>query len=817
MASANALRVLSLLALLCLSFFTSAEQTVPATATGTTTQLPTPELQTQELQAHDAQPLPPVLSLSAPGDYSIGLFSQWLEDRTLTLTADDVMAHDDWTSSDSPSLNFGYSRSAYWLKTRIHAGKLHDWALWIRYSLLDYVEFYLCPEPFSQADQCQTRLAGDEVPYNLGRDVNHPNLIIRFPMAEGQNYVLLMRVQTKGTHQIPASLVDSKTLQQELDTNSIVRGGYYATMVVMGLYNLFIFFLTRERSYLYYTAVTLTFLMFHMTYEGSAFQFFWPDHPSINHFALPLMFLVNSIFVSLFVPNFLQLKENSHGAYRLFRVFTALSCMLLVMLPLLKYQVILPITNMLSSVMLIAALIIGIRFWLQGQAAARFFTIAWAALIAGLILANARSLGLIPTNNFTLYAYQIGSFMEVILLSMALGERIMRMQKEQLETRKAMLKSQEEAIQYLRDYEDLYQNSLTGKFQLDEDGFFMKSNPAWRAMLGYGEQSRFISDNPTFNSLFALASERRALWRRLKDNGRVQGYVAQLVQPVTGERIMVSLTVRRTSHGDRISWVGSGQNVTEEYQREQALIHLQKEKTQALRQLVMGIAHEMNTPLGNIRLAESFLNDESREWSEEELHKNLQEGLSHVHEGIERLNSLNQLMKNAVVQENQYAEEEVAIRQWLTNWACDMRTQHPQVNLTTEIHSYITEWQTYPDALQIVLTQLFDNSCTHNADLLGKQQLAIAVQFRERGEYFELHYNDNGKGINAEQRDVIFMPFYTTQRTSARSKGLGLYQTYNLLTDLLHGQIEWPDGEEGFALIVRFPLPADDKSDTNCA
>ena len=75
-----------------------------------------------------------------------------------------------------------------------------------------------------------------------------------------------------------------------------------------------------------------------------------------------------------------------------------------------------------------------------------------------------------------------------------------------------------------------------------------------------------------------------------------------------------------------------------------------------------------------------------------------------------------------------------------------------------------------------------------------------------------MHYRDNGKGIDKEQRDAIFMPFYTTRRTSARNKGLGLYQTYNLLTELMHGHIEWPEHEDGFALVVRFALPTQEKA-----
>ena len=765
------------------------------------------------LNLNAAQP-PAALSLEAPGDYSIGLYSQWLEDPTLNLSIDDAMQAEGWQTSTEASLNFGYSDSVYWLRTRIHAGSLHDWALWIRYSLLDYVEFYLCPQPYDGEAGCQKRLAGDEVPFKLGRDVNHPNLIVRFPMEQGQEYLLVMRVQSNGAYQIPASLVDEKTLQNELETNNLIRGGYYATMLVMGLYNLFIFFQTRERSYLYYTLVTVTFLIFHMTYEGSAFQYFWPETPSLNQYALPLMFLVNQIFLSLFVPNFLNLKKHSPGAHRLFRVYTAISGMLLIMLPLIPYAVMLPVINLLSTVVLISALLIGIVFWMQGRPAARFFTIAWVSLITGLVLANARSLGLIPTNTFTLYAYQIGSFMEVVLLSMALGERIMRLQKEQLETRKAMLKTQEEAIQYLRDYEDLYQNSLTGKFQLDSDGYFIKSNPAWRRMLGFGELSRFVSDNPPFDSLFTSGTERRNFWRRIKESGHVQGFIAQLAQPNSGEKLMVSITMRASTNNGRSAWIGSGQNITEEYQKEQALSHLQKEKAQALRQLVMGIAHEMNTPLGNIRMAETFLADQRSDWTEDELQAHLGSGLKHIHEGIDRLNGLNQLMKNAIVQENQYAQELLPVRPWLKTWSAQMLEKYPQLSLKTAIHSYITEWDTYPDALNIIFSQLVDNSCKHNADKAEQGKLEIGIEFRERGEHLELHYRDNGKGIDEEQRDAIFMPFYTTQRRLAESKGLGLYQTYNLLTDLLHGQIEWPADAQGFYLVVRFPLPQEESAPT---
>lgn len=757
---------------------------------------------------------PPLLTLNNPGDYSTGLHSLWLEDPAAELDASTAMAASGWQLSDRDSLNFGFSNSVFWLQLPLqNLTSQPDWALWIHYSLLDLTEAWLCPQPVTGISQCHYQQSGDLQPFSSNRAIDHPNTILPLLLQPQQSYVLLLRIKTQGTFQIPANLMDADTLQDKLLTSNLLRGGYYATMIVMGLYNLFIFFSTRERSYLYYSGFVLSFLLFHMVYEGSAFQFFWPDVPRINEFALPIFFALNMLIMSLFVPNFLALKQHSAGAFRLFRVYSALILVSVLMLPLLHYQAMVQIHNLLSITLTASALMVGIRFWARGHAAARYFTIAWAVLITGLILANSRSLGLIPTNVFTLYAYQIGSFMEVILLSLALGERIMQLQKDQLKARQELMQSQEDAIQYLRDYEDLYQNSLTGKFQLDGEGYFSKTNPAWRTMLGYTEQRYFNADNPRFNSLFTDAEERKAFWKKLKENGRVQAYVVSMTQPVTEERIMVSLTMRKGSNAENAAWFGSGQDVTEDYLKEQALIQLQKEKTQSLRQLVMGIAHEMNTPLGNIRMAETFLNDNNQHWTLDEQQQHLRQGLEFIHNGTERLNELNQLMKSAVVQENQYAGELLLLRPWLQNWQLEHQKQDEKLQLRTAVHSYLVDWPTYPEALQIILDQLLENSCIHNQELHEAGKLKVSVEFRERGDYLELHYRDNGKGVDKDQRDAIFMPFYTTRRTVARHKGLGLYQTYNLLTELLHGHVEWLDTEEaGFALMVRFNLPLPERN-----
>lgn len=764
------------------------------------------------LAATNIQALESELALTKPGHYSISPYTQWLEDKQANLSPLAALNSDQWQPTTGDGYNFGFSHSAYWLKTQVINSTDKQWFYWIRYSLLDHVDLWICPTGTTLARDCRHYKSGDLLPFNHQRYSDHPNQIFDLPLEPLTSYTLLLRVHTEGTNLIPASIIDSETMNHELLIDSLLRGAYYATMLVMALYNLMIFFTTRDRSYLHYSAFVLSILMFHMVYDGSAFQLLWPETPAINHYTIPIFLTLNILTLSLLVPQFLNLSLHSPTMFRVFRAYSAIAVVSLLMQPLLSYKMLVEILNLLILVITLTALFTGINFWLRGHISARFFTIAWAALTLGIMLSNARSFGFAPTNMVTLSAYQIGSFMQVILLSLALGERILQMQIDQIRARKELLKSQEDAIQYLRDYEELYQNSLIGKFQIDKDGYFSKTNPAWRTVLGYTENSYFLSDNPRFNSLFADTKQRKAFWKELKEQGRIKSRVVTMTQPVTGERIVVSITMRK-GKGENASWYGSGQDVTENYLKEQALIQLQKEKNQSLRQLVMGIAHEMNTPLGNIRMAESFLREDDQHWSEEERRNHMSQGLELIRNGTTRLNELNHLMKSAVVQENLYAHESIRLREWLEVWRDSKLKAHPTIQLDVKVHSYVIDWLTYPDALNTVLEQMLDNSCTHNEELYAEGKLRVLIEFRERGESLELHYRDNGKGIEKDQRQAIFMPFYTTRRNAARNKGLGLYQAYNLLTELMHGLIEWPDGQEGFYLVIRFNLPQQEKKD----
>ncbi len=732
-----------------------------------------------------------------PGHFPVGGYSAFLEDESGDMQLADVLTANTWQTSQSENPNFGFSGSAFWLIAKIDTSKVPSrWFVRNHYSLIDHFDVYTCAS-LQQPENCLEQLSGDLLPFSQ-RMVNHPELIIPLP-AMNEPYWLLFRMATEGTHQFPTDLVDEKSLYDDLLFNSWLRGGYISMMLIMGLYNLFLFFSTRDRIYLYYSAFVLSFLLFHTSYSGDAFQYLWPDKPEINQYALPWLFSITICAISLFIPRFLDLANHSPIAHKLFRGFFAVALITLLANLFLPYRPVVAVQNVLMLAITLSALLLGIRFWLKGVSSARIFTLAWVFFIAGLSLATARSLGFVPTNLFTIYGYQAGSFAEILLLSLALGERITELQREKLQNRKALLASQEESIHHLRNYEELYQNSFTGQFQIDSQGHFIKSNPAWRAMIGQDK----ISSELTLKNLFDNPQDFIRLEHNVNQDGRTQGFIFALIQPGSQQQLMISLSIRKAFEGENAHWIGAAQDVSEKYQKEEKLRQLQEEKNQSLRQLVMGVSHEMNTPLGNIRMAQSFLKDQSQLLPDGQ--QLCADGLSHIDHAVERLCELNALMKSSIALDREYQQETIQIRQWLTNWTHQMESDKNAINIQQEVHSFAVEWHTYPDALKSILEQLISNSISHNEDKAESGELSANISINDDKDYLILRYRDNGSGVATEERDKVFLPFYTTQRQQASSKGLGLYQTYNLVTELMQGCIQWPAHSDGFEIELRFP------------
>ncbi len=245
---------------------------------------------------------------------------------------------------------------------------------------------------------------------------------------------------------------------------------------------------------------------------------------------------------------------------------------------------------------------------------------------------------------------------------------------------------------------------------------------------------------------------------------------------------------------------------------------VRSEKLAALGSLVAGIAHELNTPIGNSLMVASTLVDQTREFC-----ANIKSGLKRstldsytvdaakagdiLVRNLLRAADLVTSFKQVAIdqtssQRRRFLLDEVIAEILLTLWPAIKKTNYEVVQEITPDLSM----DSYPGPLGQVVTNLINNALIHGFE--GRATGTVTIKGRAlEGGMIELSLSDNGIGIPAENLKRIYDPFFTT-KLGAGGSGLGLNITHNIVTGLLGGRIN-VHSEVGSGTCFTLSLPSE--------
>lgn len=224
------------------------------------------------------------------------------------------------------------------------------------------------------------------------------------------------------------------------------------------------------------------------------------------------------------------------------------------------------------------------------------------------------------------------------------------------------------------------------------------------------------------------------------------------------------------------------------------------EKMASLGNLVAGIAHEINTPLGVSITSQSYLSH----ITENTCNKLKDNSLSKrgLHEFFESAAETNRILESNL---HRSAELIKSFKTISVSQSYDIKSdfdiveviqsviimlKHEYKNSTHSIHFEIAEpimIHSYQSAYSQIFTNLIMNSLVHAYE--NKEDGNIHIGLEVANQDLILTYTDDGKGVEESNINKIFDPFFTTKRGEGGS-GLGLSITYNLVTERLGGNIE---------------------------
>ncbi len=255
---------------------------------------------------------------------------------------------------------------------------------------------------------------------------------------------------------------------------------------------------------------------------------------------------------------------------------------------------------------------------------------------------------------------------------------------------------------------------------------------------------------------------------------------------------------------------------------------MEAQRHRALAQMVAGVAHELNTPLGIVNTAVDMIDKRVRSdklaaavGDDKEARAVLaamQEATHLAGRNIERAHHLVQHFKKVSVNQLTLQREAVALPALVEDALELFKINARQARLDITIDNQIGEgqkvWQGYPGPLTQVLTNLLFNieRYAYPDGAGGAVEIGLAIDGEREPDCFVLTVRDFGRGIAADHLDQIFTPFFTTGRSKGGT-GLGLAIVHNIVTDLLRGSIA-VESElgRGTAFTITFPRVVEGKS-----
>ncbi|MCJ8274849.1 MAG: PAS domain-containing sensor histidine kinase, partial [Psychrosphaera sp.] len=243
---------------------------------------------------------------------------------------------------------------------------------------------------------------------------------------------------------------------------------------------------------------------------------------------------------------------------------------------------------------------------------------------------------------------------------------------------------------------------------------------------------------------------------------------------------------------------------------------VESEKMASLGNLVAGISHEINTPVGVALTAASnntlAIEQLQNQFIERKLTvKDVEKGLAQlktsnelIESAINRTAQLIQTFKQVAVDHNHHDWRIIELPIYLIEIVPTFNSQIANTNYTVEVvDGPFFDVECAPGELYQIISQLVNNSINHGFS--GRNHGKIIIETEHCGDHWQLRYSDNGNGLDNNTRDHIFEPFYTTRRADGYA-GLGMHLVFNIVCHSLGGTIKC-SSEKGNGICLTMILP----------
>ena len=672
------------------------------------------------------------------------------QEASALIQVTDLGSSDQWVSSGKVVPNLGLSNDIQWLRLKVDPRTENGQLIEIQNAGIDELICYM----ICDGDIIATYERGifHETPVD-SRIGTYPSFPI--PLVECGELQALFRLQSSKPLLIPMRITGPREVLRGAHERDVLFASYFGVILVMLLYNLFLFLSVGDRSYLEYSIYILMIGGTQLVLNGYAPVFGVENFPWVNLRLTHFFGVFSGLTTIVFAQNFLRLSHYVPWLHKLLNVYFVLYVVafILAMFGLLVWSY--SVINFCAGAIffLIPGAIVTMR---KGYAPARYFLIAFSVFIAAVIVFVLKDTGLIPYNQWTFFALPLGSAFEVILLSLALASRINQLKREGAKAREEQLELAQVNEKIVRDQNVVLEERVKKRtFELEEINSTMQG---------------------TLNELQS-AQQQLIQSEKLASIGQLTAGIAhELNNPIN----FVS---------------SSAQSLRRDFEDLNAIVEAVKSLPADDPNLQARI-EDIHTLLGQLDI--DFTQQEI-----EELLNGIEDGANRTSEIVRGLRIFSRMDGDNFIQ----ADINELMNSTLVVLRSNLRSQS---QVSANLAEDLPEFSCQPGRLNQVFMNIITNAAqaTETTDLtLEEREVVVSTLMVESigQSWIEVRIKDNGVGMDDAVKAQIFDPFFTTKPVG-EGTGLGLSIVMGILRD--HNAEVDVQSEVGLGteFIIRFPI-----------
>ncbi len=387
------------------------------------------------------------VSRVAGATVEVPLSLESFRDDSRALTIEDILAQEKslrWQPTRTENPRFGYSRGRIWFRFRIPESKLlygsyDPLMLEIAYPYLERISFYSTLE----GKVVRSSFSGLIVPVSE-RDtgvLRSGANVFRISAPRSPDAEYFLSIEGNYPLALPTALIEAPNFAYHHWINMLWVGIFLGILLSAGMFNGVLAFSLRSRMYRNYSFFVFAVILLGLAHEGLTIQLFWPEWPWWNMRETHLYAGVGLFFYVLFLRELLNSKRVAPTLDRALMCVLGMASVRAIWMLFSTYQPIFMWAEISVIVCNLLVLAIGVQAWRKGVRAARYFFFASVAFHLAVSLYIVQETNVLRISELLRWAPHLGVALEVVLLGMALGDRISFANKELAAQRAAVVQA----------------------------------------------------------------------------------------------------------------------------------------------------------------------------------------------------------------------------------------------------------------------------------------------------------------------------------------------------------------------------------------